>query len=105
MVSQCRTRCPSPHIGSSKPDLRRQRLLEFGQCVTDIYATRTCAACTDRRHRIDPAHRSGRDFYEPDRAPDATLAEFLQTAQAEGELRGADLICWRAISSHCCESI
>jgi len=25
-------------IGSSKPDLRR-RLLEFGQCVTDIYAT------------------------------------------------------------------
>lgn len=75
----------------AKPDLRR-RLLEFGQCVTDIYATShlrdlyRIAITESIRHT-----GLGHDFYEagPGRVAQR-LENFLRTAQAEGALGSAD---------------
>lgn len=92
MVSQLSDAMSAPlTIGSSKAGLR-QRLLEFGQCVTDIYATShlrdlyRIAITESIRHT-----GLGRDFHEvgPGRLTQR-LADFLQVAQAEGALGSAD---------------
>lgn len=69
-----------------------QRLLEFGQCVTDIYASSHLH--TLYRIAVTESIRHtglGRDFYEagPGRLTQR-LADFLQLAQVEGALRCAD---------------
>jgi AcrR family transcriptional regulator len=82
--------------GSTDPDSTKvdfqQRLLDFGQSVTDIYATShlrdlyRIAITESIRHT-----GLGRDFYEagPGRLTQR-LAEFLETAQADGTLGSAD---------------
>lgn len=77
--------------GSKKADLR-QRLLEFGQCVTDIYATSHLRALYRIAITESIRHTGlGRDFHEagPGRLTQR-LTEFLQAAQAEGTLGRAD---------------
>ena len=77
--------------GSTQSDLR-QRLLEFGQCVTDVYATshwRTLwrIAVTESIRRTG----MGRDFHEVGLGRlRQRLADFLQIAQAQGALGSAD---------------
>ena len=76
---------------STQPDLR-QRLLEFGQCVTDIYATSHLRGLYRIAITESIRHTGlGRGFYEvgPGRLTQR-LADFLQIAQAEGALRRVD---------------
>jgi hypothetical protein len=70
----------------------RQRLLEFGQCVTDIYATSHLRGLYRIAITESIRHTGlGRGFYEvgPGRLTQR-LADFLQIAQAEGALRRVD---------------
>jgi hypothetical protein len=76
---------------STKPGLR-QRLLEFGQCVTDIYVTSHWGALYRIAVTESIRHTGlGRDFHEvgPGRLTQR-LADFLRIAQAEGALGSAD---------------
>jgi transcriptional repressor AefR-like protein len=76
---------------STKPGLR-QRLLEFGQCVTDIYVTSHWGALYRIAVTESIRHTDlGRDFHEvgPGRLT-RRLADFLRIAQAEGALGSAD---------------
>ena len=92
MVSQLSDSMSAPlAIGSTKRDLR-QRLLEFGQGVTDIYASSHLRALYRIAITESIRHTGlGRDFYEvgPGRL-EQRLADVLRVAQAEGELRCAD---------------
>lgn len=92
MVSQLsESMSASLTIASTKPDLR-QRLLEFGWCVTDVYTTSHWRAL----YRIavtESIRRTGlaRDFHEAGLGRlTKRLADFLRIAQAEGTLGSAD---------------
>jgi hypothetical protein len=83
--------CASLAIGSTKQDLK-QRLLEFGQCVSEMYASSHWRALyriavTESIRHTGLAH----DFHEagPGRLTQR-LADFLRVAQAEGTLGSAD---------------
>jgi AcrR family transcriptional regulator len=92
MASQLSDSMSAPlTIGSTKPDLR-QRLLEFGQCMTDIYATSHLRGL----YRIavtESIRHTGlaRDFHEVGLGRlTQRLADFLRIAQAEGALGSGD---------------
>lgn len=92
MVAELSDSMSAPlEIGSNKPDLK-QRLVEFGQRVTDSYANSHLRALY--RIAITEAIRHtglGHDFYEvgPGRLTQR-LADFLRHAQTEGALRRGD---------------
>lgn len=92
MASQLSDSMSAPlAAGSTKLGLR-QRLLEFGQCVTDIYATSHWRALYRIAVTESIRHTGlGRDFHEvgPGRLTQR-LVHFLQIAQAEGALGCAD---------------
>jgi hypothetical protein len=70
----------------------RGRLLDFGQCVTDIYATSHLRALYRIAITESIRHTGlGRDFYNagPGRLS-RRLADFLRSAQAEGTLGAGD---------------
>lgn len=88
MVSELSDSMSAPLAGgSSKRDVR-QCLLDFGQRVTDIYATSHLRSLYRIAITESIRHTGlGRDFYEigPGRLTQH-LAKFLETAQAEGAL-------------------
>jgi hypothetical protein len=91
MVSQLSDSMSAPLTRDSTPSDLRQRLLEFGQHVTDIYASDLrglyrIAITESIRHT-----GLGRDFYEagPGRLTQR-LADFLQSGQDDGALNSAD---------------
>ncbi len=92
MVSQLSDAMSTPLAASStQPDVR-QRLLEFGQCVTKHYAASHLRGVYRIAITESIRHTGlGCDFYEvgPGRLMQR-LAEFLQIAQADGALRRAD---------------
>jgi hypothetical protein len=89
MVSQLSDSMSAPlAVGSTSYDWS-QRLLEFGECVTDVYATSHLRGLYRIAITESIRHTGlGRDFYDagPGRLAQR-LAEFLQVAQAEGALR------------------
>jgi hypothetical protein len=92
MVSHLSDSMSAPLADSSTNHDLRQQLLEFGQSVADVYANSHLRGL----YRIaitDSIRHTGlaRDFHEagPGRLT-RRLADFLQTAQAEGALRCAD---------------
>lgn len=92
MVAQLSDSMSAPLADRPSPSELRQRLLAFGQCVMDSYATSHLRGLY--RIAVTEAIRHtglGRDFYEvgPGRLSQR-LADFLQVAQAEGALRTAD---------------
>ena len=97
MVSQLSDSMSAPLTsGATKPESTKpdwtQRLLEFGQCVTEVYATSHLRGLYRIAITESIRHTGlGRDFYEigPGRL-EQRLADFLQLAQAEGALRCAD---------------
>lgn len=92
MVSALSDSMSAPLDGASAQSDLRQRLLEFGQCVTDIYATSRLRSLYRIAITESIRHTGlGRDFYElgPGRLTQR-LADFLQSAQAEGALGPAD---------------
>jgi hypothetical protein len=92
MVSQLSDSMSAPLAsGSTKID-SRQRLLEFGQCVSEIYANSHLRGLYRIAITESIRHTGlGRDFYAvgPGRLTER-LADFLQIAQAEGAIRRAD---------------
>lgn len=91
MVSELSDSMSAPLAGGSTKRDVRQRLLDFGQRVTDIYATSHLRSLYRIAITESIRHTGlGRDFYEvgPGRLTER-LAKFLQTAQAEGELGSA----------------
>jgi hypothetical protein len=92
MVSELSDAMSAPLAsGSSKADLR-QRLLEFGQCVTDIYASSHLRELYRIAITESIRHTGlGRDFYEvgPGRLTQR-LEDFLRPAQTEGALGSSD---------------
>lgn len=104
MVSDLSDAMSAPLAGGSKQAEVRQRLLEFGQRVTDIYANSHLR--TLYRIAITESSRHtglGRDFYEvgPGRLTQQ-LAHFLEAAQAEGVLGSAAP---RLLASHLLSSL
>lgn len=92
MVSQLSDSMSAPLTTASTTPDWRQRLLEFGQCVTEVYATSHLRGLYRIAITESIRHTGlGRDFYEigPGRL-EQRLADFLQLAQAEGALRCAD---------------
>lgn len=75
----------------TQPELRT-RLIEYGQCVADIYATSHLRSLYRIAITESIRHTGlGRDFYDvgPGRLTQR-LADFFKAAQASGELRRAD---------------
>lgn len=78
-------------VDSPRRDLR-ERLIEFGQCVADTYATSHLRSLYRIAITESIRHTGlGRDFYDvgPGRLTQR-LADFFKDAQASGELRRAD---------------
>ena len=91
MIGELSDSMCAPLSSTSATDLR-QRLLDFGQHVTRIYATSHLRALYRIAITESIRHTGlGRDFYEigPGRLTQC-LADFLQLAQREGTLGGAD---------------
>jgi hypothetical protein len=83
--------CEPLDTDSSNLDLR-QRLFEFGQRVTDIYATSHLRSLYRIAITESIRHTGlGRDFFEAGPGHlTQRLGAFLQTAQAEGAIRAVD---------------
>jgi hypothetical protein len=92
MIAQLSESMAAPLVSGSTGSDLRQRLFEFGQCVTDVYASSHLRGLYRIAITESIRHTGlGRDFYEvgPGRLKER-LADFLQIAQAEGALRRAD---------------
>ena len=91
MISDLSDAMSAPLIGSSDVHWR-QRLIEFGERVTEIYATSHLRALYRIAITESIRHTGlGCDFYKAGPGQlTQRLADFLQIAQTEGALRAAD---------------